>query len=38
MTADLESGGKLEHAQEIAAHESPYTTKLYLTRDQVSLT
>jgi hypothetical protein len=34
----LENGGTLEHAQQIAAHESPRTTKLYdRTTDQVSL-
>ncbi len=38
ITAYLESGGKLEHAQQIAAHESPRTTKLYdRTSDAVSL-
>jgi len=32
------TGGTLEHAQQIAAHESPRTTKLYdRTTDQVSL-
>jgi integrase len=29
ITAYLASGGALEHAQEMAAHESPRTTKLY---------
>jgi integrase len=29
MTAYLANGGALEHAQEMAAHESPRTTKLY---------
>ena len=29
ITAYLEGGGSLEHAQQIAAHESPRTTKLY---------
>ena len=29
ITAYLENGGTLEHAQQIAAHESPRTTKLY---------
>jgi hypothetical protein len=29
MTTNLENGGTLEHAQQIAAHESPRTTKLY---------
>ena len=34
----LKNGGTLEHAQQIAAHESPRTTKLYdRTTDQVSL-
>jgi hypothetical protein len=38
---DLANGGALEHAQEMAAHESPRTTKLYdrtkerLTQDEV---
>jgi integrase/recombinase XerD len=33
-----QSGGTLEHAQQIAAHESPRTTKLYdRTRDQISV-
>jgi site-specific recombinase XerD len=41
ITAYLANGGTLEHAQEMAAHESPRTTKLYdrtkerLTRDEV---
>jgi integrase/recombinase XerD len=41
ITADLSNGGSLEHAQEMAAHESPCTTKLYdrtkgrLTQDAV---
>jgi site-specific recombinase XerD len=29
ITAYLENGGTIEHAQQIAAHESPRTTKLY---------
>ena len=29
MTAYLANGGTLEHAQAMAAHESPCTTKLY---------
>src|SRR4051812_29028268 len=29
ITAYLANGGTLEHAQEMAAHESPRTTKLY---------
>jgi hypothetical protein len=38
ITAYLENGGTLEHTQQIAAHESPRTTKLYdRTTDQVSL-
>jgi site-specific recombinase XerD len=42
ITAYLSNGGALEHAQEMAAHESPRTTKLYdrtkerLTQDEVS--
>jgi integrase/recombinase XerD len=30
ITAYLENGGTLEHAQAMAAHESPRTTKLYI--------
>lgn len=38
ITAYLENGGTLEHAQRIAAHESPRTTKLYdRTTDQITL-
>lgn len=38
ITAYLENGGTLEHVQQIAAHESPRTTKLYdRTLDQISL-
>ena len=38
ITAYLENGGSLEHAQRIAAHESVRTTKLYdRTEDAVSL-
>jgi site-specific recombinase XerD len=38
ITAYLESGGTLEHAQRIAAHASPRTTKLYdRTSDAVNL-
>ena len=34
----LEAGGTIEKAQQIAAHESPKTTKLYdRTEDQISL-
>ncbi len=29
ITAYLENGGTLEHTQQVAAHESPRTTKLY---------
>jgi site-specific recombinase XerD len=41
ITAYLSNGGALDHAQEMAAHESPRTTKLYdrtkerLTQDEV---
>jgi integrase len=41
ITAYLANGGTLEHAQAMAAHESPRTTKLYdrtrerLTREEV---
>jgi integrase len=38
ITAYLEAGGTTEKAQQIAAHESPKTTKLYdRTSDQISL-
>lgn len=38
ITTYLENGGTLEHPQQIAARESPRTTKLYdRTTDQVSL-
>jgi site-specific recombinase XerD len=38
ITAYLENGGTIEHAQAIAAHESPRTTKLYdRTDDKLSL-
>ncbi len=38
ITAYLEAGGTIEKAQQIAAHESPKTTKLYdRTQDQISL-
>lgn len=38
ITAYLENGGTLEHAQQIAAHASPRTTKLYdHTNDQITL-
>jgi len=41
ITAYLANGGALEHAQEMAAHDSPRTTKLYdrtkerITQDEV---
>jgi integrase len=41
ITACLANGGALDHAQEMAGHESPRTTKLYdrtrerLTQDEV---
>ena len=38
ITAHLLNGGSLEHAQHIAAHESPRTTKLYdRTSDEITL-
>ena len=38
ITAYLENGGTIENAQQIAAHESPKTTKLYdRTNDQITL-
>ena len=38
ITTYLQNGGTLEHAQRIAAHESPRTTKLYdRTQDAISL-
>lgn len=38
ITAYLSNGGTLEHAQRIAAHESPRTTKLYdRTSDEITL-
>jgi integrase len=38
ITAYLENGGTIEKAQQIAAHESPRTTKLYdRTNDQLTL-
>jgi hypothetical protein len=34
----LENGGRLEHAQQMAGHESPRTTKLYdRTKDEITL-
>ncbi len=44
ITAYLSNGGQLEHAQGMAAHESPRTTRLYdrtkerLTQDEVERT
>jgi len=38
ITTYLENGGTIENAQQIAAHESPRTTKLYdRTSDAISL-
>lgn len=38
ITAYMDNGGTLEHAQAIAAHESPRTTKLYdRTSDEITL-
>ena len=38
ITNYMQNGGTLEHAQQIAAHESLRTTKLYdHTQDQISL-
>jgi integrase/recombinase XerD len=38
ITAYLQNGGTLEHAQQIAAHQSPRTPKLYdRTKDEISL-
>jgi integrase/recombinase XerD len=38
ITAYLENGGTIEKAQQIAAHESPKTTKLYdRTTDTITL-
>ena len=38
ITAYLENGGTIEKAQQIAAHESPRTTKLYdRTSDEITL-
>lgn len=38
ITAYLDNGGTLERTQQIAAHESPRTTKLYdRTSDQITL-
>ncbi len=38
ITAYSENGGTIEHAQQIACHESPKTTKLYnRSSDQITL-
>lgn len=38
ITTYMQNGGTLEHAQQIAAHEPPRTTKLYdRTQDEISL-
>ena len=38
VTVYLENGGRLEHAQQMAAHESPRTTKLYdRTKDEITI-
>jgi integrase len=38
ITIYLENDGRLEHAQQMAGHESPRTTKLYdRTRDEITL-
>jgi integrase/recombinase XerD len=38
ITAYLQNGGPLEHAQQIVAHQSPRSTKRYdRTRDEISL-
>jgi integrase/recombinase XerD len=38
ITAYLKNGGTIEHAQQIACHESPKTTKRYdRTSDQITL-
>jgi len=38
ITAYLQNGGTIEHAQQLAAHESPRTTKLYdRTTDEITL-
>jgi hypothetical protein len=38
VTVYLENGSRLEHAQEMAAHESPRTTKLYdRTKDEITI-
>jgi len=38
VTVYLENGGRREHAQQMAAHESPRTTKLYdRTKDEITI-
>jgi site-specific recombinase XerD len=38
ITIYLENNGRLEHAQQMAGHESPRTTKLYdRTKDEITL-
>jgi site-specific recombinase XerD len=38
VTVYLENGGRLEHAQQMAAHESRRTTKLYdRTKDEITI-
>jgi integrase/recombinase XerD len=38
ITAYMLNGGTLDHAQQIAVHQSPRTTKLYdRTKDEISL-
>lgn len=38
VTVHLENGGRLEHTQQMAAHESPRTTKLYdRTKDEITV-
>jgi integrase len=38
VTVYLENSGRLEHAQQMAAHESPRTTKLYdRTKDEITI-
>jgi hypothetical protein len=38
LPALLENDGRLEHAQQMAGHESPRTTKLYdRTKDEITL-
>src|SRR5205807_6244668 len=38
VTVYLENGGRLEHAQHMAGHESPRTTKLYdRTKDEITI-